>query len=145
MSLLAQKNRHPRTARVCAQPDLLGWCGEPTGAILGAAPFRSTFLFSLGQSTPHTLGVEVLGIDWCAGLLPPGLVQPSGIDAVKAQFIDELQDNSLGCLVVARNRQGDATGRALRLAEFQEVSGVDVVERLDHRPTQLLRHPLALW
>jgi hypothetical protein len=94
---------------VCAQPDILGGCGETTGAILGAAPFRSAFLFSLGQSTPHTLGVEVLGIDWCAGLLPPGLLQPSGIDAVEAQFIDELQDNSLGCLVVARNRQGDAT------------------------------------
>ena len=82
--------------------------GETTGAIRGAAPFRSAFLVGLGQSTPHTLGVEVLGIDWCAWLLPPGLVQPSGIDAVKAQFIDELQDDGLGCLVVARNRQRDA-------------------------------------
>ena len=107
MSLLAQEIGTRERRRVCAQPDILGGCGETTGAILGAAPFWSTFLFSLGQSTPHTLGVEVLGVDWCAGLLPPGLVKPSGIDAVKAQFIDELQDNSLGCLVVARNRQGD--------------------------------------
>ena len=45
-----------------------------------------------GQSTPHTLGVEVRGVDCRAGLLPPGLIQPSSVDAVKAQFINELED-----------------------------------------------------
>ena len=84
--------------------------GETTGAIRGAAPFRSAVFVGLRQSTPHALGVAVLGIDRCAGLLPPGLVQPSGIDAIKAQFIDELQDDGLGCRVVA------ATGRAIRPA-----------------------------
>src|SRR4029077_4298272 len=75
---------------------------------------------------------------------PPELVQASGVDGIKAQFIDELEDDGLGGRVVARNRQGNATGSAFRPAQLQEVSGVDVVERLDHRPSELLRHPLAL-
>jgi len=44
-------------------------------------------LVGFGQSPPHALGIEVVGIDWCAGLLPPGLIQTSGIDAIKAKFI----------------------------------------------------------
>ena len=39
--------------------------------------------------------------------------------------------------------QGDAIRRALGPAQLQEMSGVDVVKRFDHRPSQLLSHPLA--
>ena len=63
-----------------------------SGTVRGGAPFRSTVFFGVGQSTPHTLGVEVRGVDCRAGLLPPGLIQPSSVDAVKAQFINELED-----------------------------------------------------
>ena len=71
---------------------LKGGFSKELRGISGAAPFRFAVFVGLGQSTPHALGVEVLGIDWRAGLLPPGLIQPSSIDAVKAQFIDELED-----------------------------------------------------
>src|SRR6202040_3829435 len=87
---------------------------------------------------------EVLGVDRRNGLLPPGLVQTAGIDAIKAQFFNELQNDGLGCVVIARNWQGDAPGRACRPAQFEKVSGVNVVERFDHRPGNLLLDPPAL-
>jgi len=96
------------------------------------------------QAALHTVGVEVLGVDRRTGLLPPGLVQTAGIDAIKAQFFDELQNNGLGCVVIARNWQGDAPGRACRPAQFEKMSGVNVVERFDHRPANLLLDPAAL-
>src|SRR5262245_24590261 len=116
---------------------------ETSGTVRGGSPFGSTVFFGLEQSTPHTLGVEVLGIDWRAGLLPPGLIQTSGFDAIKAKFIHELEDDGLGGRFVTGNRQGDAAGRAFWPIQLPKVSGVDVVERLDYMPGQLLRHPLA--
>jgi len=56
------------------------------------------------QAAADAVGVEVLGVDWRAGLLPPGLVETAGINAIKAQFIDELQNDGLGCVVIARNK-----------------------------------------
>ena len=81
---------------------------EATGAVRGAAPFRSAVVARFVQAAPHTVGVEVLGVDRRTGLLPPGLVQTAGIDAIKAQFFDELQNDGLGCVVVA------TTGKAMR-------------------------------
>src|SRR5690242_3139115 len=69
--------------------------GEATGAVRGAAPFRSAVFARFVQAAPHTVGVEVLGVDRRTGLLPPGLVQTAGIDAIKAQFFDELQNDGL--------------------------------------------------
>jgi hypothetical protein len=89
---------------------------ETTGALLGGAPFWGPLFAGFRQSTPHTIGIKVLGVYWRAWLLPPGLIQPSAIDGVEAQFIDKLQDDGLGCLVIAGNRQGNAAGRALRSA-----------------------------
>ena len=62
--------------------------GEATGAIVGGAPFWGPIFGGLSQSTPHTIGIEVLGINWRAWLLPPGFIQPSGIDSIKTQFIN---------------------------------------------------------
>jgi hypothetical protein len=45
--------------------------------------------------------------------LPPGLVQSSGIDAIEAKLINELEDDGLCCRVIARNRQGDAPASRL--------------------------------
>jgi hypothetical protein len=57
---------------------------------------------------------------------------------------DELQDDDLGCVIIARNWQGDAPGHPCRLAQFEKVSGVNVIERFDHRPAKLLLDPPAL-
>src|SRR6266446_3529944 len=129
--------KHPASARSSRS-------GEATGAVRGAAPFRSAVLARFVQAAPHTVGVEVLGVDRRTGLLPPGLVQTAGIDAIKAQFFDELQNDGLGCGVIARNWQGDAPGRTCRPAQFEKMSGVNVVERFDHRPANLLLDPAAL-
>src|SRR5260221_13376967 len=80
--------KHPASARSSRS-------GEPTGAVRGAAPFRSAVFARFVQAEPHTVGVEVLGVDRRTGLLPPGLVQTAGIDAIKAQFFDELQNDGL--------------------------------------------------
>jgi hypothetical protein len=68
--------------------------GTQAGAVklpgLGAAPIWSPFFAGLTQSTPHPVGIEVLSIDWRAVLLPPRLIEPSGIDSVKAEFINKL-------------------------------------------------------
>src|SRR5438445_13490290 len=78
--------KHPASARSSRS-------GEATGAVRGAAPFRSAVFARFVQAAPHTVGVEVLGVDRRTGLLPPGLVQTAGIDAIKAQFFDELQND----------------------------------------------------
>ena len=137
ISWFAAGLKHPASARSSRS-------GEATGAVRGAAPFRSAVFARFVQAAPHTVGVEVLGVDRRTGLLPPGLVQTAGIDAIKAQFFDELQNDGLGCVVIARNWQGDAPGRAYRPAQFEKVSGVNVVERFDHRPANLLLDPPAL-
>ena len=84
---------------------------EATRATRGATPFRSAVFARFVQAAPHTVGVEVLGVDRRTGLLPPGLAQTASIDAIKAQFFDELQNEGLGCVVIARNWQGDAPRR----------------------------------
>jgi hypothetical protein len=111
---------------------------EATRATRGATPFRSAVFARFVQAAPHTVGVEVLSVDRRTGLLPPGLAQTASIDAIKAQFFDELQNEGLGCVVIARNWQGDAPRRTCRPAQFEKVSGVDVIERFDHRPAKLL-------
>src|SRR5207302_6896617 len=121
-SWFAAGPKHPASARSSRS------C-EATGAVRGATPFRSAVFARFVQAAPHTVGVEVLGVDRRTGLLPPGLVQTAGIDAIKAQFFDELQNDGLGCVVIARNWQGDAPGRACRPAQFEKMSGVNVVER----------------
>src|SRR6266403_5979048 len=137
ISWFAAGLKHPASARSSRS-------GEATWAVRGAAPFRSAVFARFVQAAPHTVGVEVLGVDRRTRLLPPGLVQTAGIDAIKAQFPDELQNEGLGCVVVARNGQGDAPGRACRPAQFEKMSGVNVVERFDHRPANLLLDPAAL-
>jgi hypothetical protein len=61
---------------------------EATWAVRGATPFRSAVFARFVQAAPHTVGVEVLGVDRRTGLLPPGLVQTASIDAIKAQLFD---------------------------------------------------------
>ena len=81
-----------------------------TLAIRGGAPFRRAFLVGFGQSPPHALGIEVVGIDWCAGLLPPGLIQTSGSTPSKPSSSTSLRTVALAA------GSSQATGRAMRSA-----------------------------
>ena len=45
---------------------------------------------------PHAFSIEIGGVHWCSGLLPPGVVQSAGIDSIETEFIDKLQDDGLG-------------------------------------------------
>src|SRR5260370_4844934 len=91
--------------------------GEATGAVRGAAPFRSAVFARFVQAAPHTVGVEVLGVDRRTGLLPPGLVQTAGIPPIKVPFFDELQHSGLVCARLAPNVQADAPARACSTAQ----------------------------
>ena len=64
--------------------------GEATGAVVGRSPFGGPTFRGLSQSVPHTLGIEVLGVNWRPWLLAPGFIQPPGVDSVKTQLIDYL-------------------------------------------------------
>ena len=84
---------------------------KTTGTLRSGAPFWGPLSGGFRQSTSHTIGVEVLGVYGRAWLLPPGLIKLSGIDSVKAQFVDKLQHDGLGCLVIAAMRPAAPLGR----------------------------------
>ena len=128
----------------CRQPPPQAGDSKRAGAVRGAAPLRLAVRARLGQRPPDALGVIVLGVDRGAGLLPPGLVQAPGVDAVEPQLIEEPDDDGLGAGIVARHRQGDPAGGAGGPAAFHQVLRIDVVERLDHGPAQLPLDPPAL-
>jgi hypothetical protein len=69
-------------------------------------------------------------VDRRSGLLPPGLVQSSGIDAVEAKFVDQPKHDGLGLRIVACDRQGNATRGAPRLTALEQVPGIDVLNAL---------------
>jgi hypothetical protein len=50
-------------------------------------PLWDTLSFRLGQSAPYTVTVKIGGINRGTGLLPPGIIQPTGIDSVESQFV----------------------------------------------------------
>src|SRR4029078_5916143 len=54
---------------------------ETTGALRGGAPFWGPLFAGFRQSTPHTIGIKVLGVCWRAWLLARGRLQPSGTSA----------------------------------------------------------------
>src|SRR5262245_21021138 len=114
------------------------------GAALGGAELGLSAGGRLRERATDALGVEILAVDRRGGLLPPGLVEPAGIDAVEADLVDELQDDRLRPGIVAGDGQGDSPGASLRPAALQERFRVDVVERLDDGPAQVLLHPTAL-
>ena len=45
-----------------------------------------------GERLLHPWGVEVLAVDRGAGLLPPRLLQVSGVDRVEPELVDEAHD-----------------------------------------------------
>src|SRR6188768_3932840 len=62
----------------------------------------------------------------------PSLAQRAGIDRVEAKLIEKLRHPNLRSRLVAGNHQRTTVLRASRLAVSRELSGVDVIESLDH-------------
>src|SRR5256886_17692035 len=70
----------------------------------------------LAQGAPNAVRVQIGAIDGRPGLLSPGLVERSGVDAVEAELVDEGQDHGLGEGIVAGDRESDPILRSFRPA-----------------------------
>src|SRR3982751_4425841 len=111
----------------------------------GTLEFLRRFAFNGGcKPFPRRLGIIIATISGRSWLLPPRLVQRPGIDRVEPGLVHDLHDDLFGPHIIARHGDGKAAGRPFRTAEFGEGVGQDVVERLDHRATELLRSPDAM-
>ena len=75
--------------------------------------------------------------------MAPGLREGAAIHAVESELVQELDHDSFGPVVVARHGQCIAPGAASGAAEIHQMLGIDIIERLDHGPAQLLLDPLA--
>jgi hypothetical protein len=76
--------------------------------------------------------------------LTPRVVNAAGVNRVKAQRIHQVHDYLLGDRIVARHGQRHSVARAHRSRPFEKIGGVNPVESLDDRMTDLLRYPSAL-
>ena len=76
--------------------------------------------------------------------MAPGLIEATGINSIESKLIDKLHYEGCSCAVITCYGQGDPPRCALGPPELHQVSGIDIVESLDHRPVQLLRNPSAL-
>src|SRR5262249_1714840 len=74
---------------------------------------------------PHAFGIEIGGVHWCSGLLPPGVIQSAGIDGIETEFVDKLQDDGFGLCIVARNGQGSSTRRSTRPTAFEQMARIE--------------------
>src|SRR5262245_18948569 len=96
-------------------------CSRATGS---SAPFRFTLLIRLRQGTSHAIRIEVCRIDWCVGLLSPGFIQTTGINAIKSQLVDQFQYSSLRIRFATRDWPGDSPRAALGPPEFVKMFSV---------------------
>ena len=113
------------------------------GAVGRAPPLRLALADGLGQGAAYAGSIEIGAVNRGAGLLAPGLREGAGIHAVESELVQELDHDALGPFVVARHGQCIAPRAAGRAAEIHQVLGIDIIERLDHGPAQLLLDPLA--
>jgi hypothetical protein len=97
-----------------------------------------------GQRLSQPLGIQVRRVARRSGLLAPGLIEASGVDRIEAQFVDQPHHRRLLVGIVAGHRERDPALASGGLAELQQVLGLDVVERLDHRIPELVGHPAAV-
>ena len=63
--------------------------GQSCGTVRRCAPFRLALGAGLRQRTPHSRGIAIDVIDGRAGLLPPGVVEPSVVDWVEPEFVHQ--------------------------------------------------------
>jgi len=76
--------------------------------------------------------------------LPPGVLDPSVVDWVEPEFVHQAHHDLFGALVVARYWQGNAPRSSLGAPVLQQTPIVHRIERFDHGPAKLSRHPPAL-
>lgn len=132
-SLLAQTDRpKSRRWRRTISRDV-----EPAGSFANSASDRSrssgAFARSaLAQGAPNAVRVQIGAIDGRPGLLSPGLVERSRVDAVEAELVDEGQDHGLGEGIVAGDGESDPILRSFRPAPLRQGVRSDVVEHFHH-------------
>ena len=75
--------------------------GKVAGAFGRGGPIGRALAACRRKCLPHAFGIEIGGVHWCSGLLPPGVIQSAGIDGIETEFVDKLQD--------APRRRADST------------------------------------
>src|SRR6201997_2730187 len=98
----------------------------------------------LAQGAPNAVRVQICAIDGRPGLLSPGLVERSRVDAVEAELVDEGQDRGLGQGVVAGDGESDPILRSFRPAPLRQEVRSDVVEHLHHGSPEHAGNPTRL-
>src|SRR5215469_10658513 len=117
--------------------------GEVAGAFGRGGPIGRALAACRRKCLPHAFSIEIGGVHWCSGLLPPGVVQSAGINSIETEFVNKLQDDGFGPCIVARNGQGNSTRRSTRPTAFEQMARIDVIKRLDNGPSQFLFDPAA--
>jgi hypothetical protein len=98
----------------------------------------------LAQGAPNAVRVQIGAIDGRPGLLSPGLVERSRVDAVEAELVDEGQDHGLGEGIVAGDGESDPILRSFRPAPLRQEVRSDVVEHLHHGSPEHAGNPTRL-
>ena len=112
--------------------------------VRGCTPLWFSLPARLGQRASNTTCIEVFCVNRRTRLLAPGLIEVAGINTIKSKLIDKLRSDSFSRAVIACYGQGDPPRCAIGPPQLHEMSGIDIVESLDHRPVQTLRNPSAL-
>src|SRR5581483_9707007 len=68
----------------------------PDTCLLFGAVFRDPAAVSLGQCAPERRGIKIAAVSWRSGLMPPGIIQTTGVDRVEAKIVDEAKHDGLG-------------------------------------------------
>jgi hypothetical protein len=113
-------------------------------AVRGCTPLGFSLSARLGQRAANTICIEVFCVNRRTRLLAPGLIKATGINTIESKLINKLHYDGFSCAGIARYGQGDPPRCAFGPPQLHQVSGIDIVESLDHRPVQLLRNPSAL-
>jgi hypothetical protein len=74
-------------------------------------------------------------------LLTPGFAQPAAVHRVETKIINKPEDSGLRVQLVVGDRECYPSGASGGTTLLQEAAGEDVVERLDHRTSEM---PIAL-
>jgi hypothetical protein len=93
---------------------------------------------------PKSHGVEILTVRRRSWLLPPRVVQPTTVDWVKAEIVDQAEHRVPGVQWMSGDRESDPPHGSRRRSFLEKTVRENVVEGLKHRVSELLRDPLAL-
>src|SRR6266571_7538076 len=128
-----------RSASWCLRCDI-----PPSVSFLFGAVFGDPASIGFGERAPKSSDFKIPAVGRRSGLLSPGVVQVTTVDRVEAELLDQAKHWGLRLYSIAGNRESYAARRSRRNALFEKALGVDVVECLDDRSSELLRDPLAV-